>query len=176
MIRRDVKVELNEHYFEWLKSARGASTTHSEVVMVLPRPGGRTLALTKSFYPEGTYNLPSGGIDPGETPELAFAREVAEETCLDVKLDSRIGLIRHRCVYGGESLDFVSHIVLGTPSSEPAHSLDSGEGICAYLDASASELRRFAAHMRSLTGVWTGFGRFRATALDFVAEWLAGAQ
>ena len=84
MIVKSVKVELDAHYFNWLMAARGETDTRSEVIMVLPRPNGRVLTLTKSFYPTGTYNLPSGGIQPGETPEQAFLREVAEETGLHV--------------------------------------------------------------------------------------------
>lgn len=170
MIIKAVNVELDEHYFRWLKSSRGDAATHSEVVMVLPRPGQRILTLTKSFYPEGTYSLPSGGIEHGETPEAAFAREVAEETGLDIRVCHQIGRIEHHCVSGDESLGFVSHLLLGTESCEPARTRDASEHISGYLDASAAEMRKLAEHMRGLTGRWAGFGRFRATALDLVAD------
>lgn len=176
MIVKSVTVELDEHYFQWLKSARGDATTYSEVVMVLPRQYGKVLALTKSFYPVGTYSLPSGGIEPGETPELTFCREVAEETSLDVHLEDQIGRIEHMCVLGNEGLCFVSHVMLGAESDTPPSSHDADEQISAYVDASASDLFGFAERMRTLTGKWTGFGRFRATALDFVAEWLLQTQ
>lgn len=173
MIVKSVTVELDEHYFRWLQSSRGDSATHSEVVMVLPRPGEKILTLTKSFYPQGTYNLPSGGIEPGERPQLAFVREVAEEIGLGVALSRRIGRIEHHCVFGDESLHFVSHVLLGSESDGPARPHDAEEQISGYLDASVSDLRRFAEHLRSLTGRWAGFGRFRATALDFVADCVA---
>jgi 8-oxo-dGTP pyrophosphatase MutT (NUDIX family) len=163
---------LNEHQFRWLKSVRGDKGINSEVVMLLPRPGGRVLVMSKSFYPEGTYNLPSGGIEAGETPEVAFAREVVEETSLRVGLRAQVGRIEHHLVYNDEALDWASHVMLGTESSEPARPQDTGESISAYVDASASDLRRFAAHMRALPGRWIGFGRFRATALDFAADYL----
>lgn len=172
MIVKSVSVELDEHYFQWLR-ARGDRATYGEVIMLIPRHGGKVLTLTKSFYPEGTHSLPSGGIEPGETPEVAFVREVAEETGLEVDLRCEIGCIKHHCVFGDESLDFVSYVVLGTQSDGPAHPLDSEEHISGYADASASDLRQFAEHMRSLTGRWAGFGRFRATALDFVADLMA---
>lgn len=172
MIVRAVTTEINEHYFEWL-AKRGEAGIRSEVVMVLPRPDGRILTLTKSFYPKGTYNLPSGGIEAGETPELAFVREVAEETGLDVGLREIIGRIDHLCTCGSDSLVFISHIVLGTESATRSNPADPDESISAYKDASAADLRVFAQHMCALTGHWAGFGRFRATAMDFVADWLA---
>jgi len=168
-----VTIELDEHYYQWLKSARGERGTMSEVVMVLPRPGGRVLTLTKSFYPQGTYNLPSGGIEPGETPETAFTREVAEETGLDVVLRSEIGRIERHCTFGDSSLDFTSHVMLGSESDTPARPRDADESISEYVDASPADLRRFSEHMQNLTGSWAGFGRFRAVALDFVADALA---
>ncbi len=171
MIVKAVDVDLDEHYFHWLHS-RGERSSYSEVVMILPRPGDRVLTLTKSFYPEGTYNLPSGGIEPGETPELAFAREVSEETGLSVNLVGQIGRIEHHCLFDQSSLDFVSHVMLGTQTQEPAHAADPDESISGYIDASASDLARFSAHMRRMTGRWAGFGKFRATALDFAADWL----
>lgn len=166
-------VTLDEHYFRWLESRRETAGICSEVVMVLPRPEARILTLTKSFYPLGTYNLPSGGMEPGETAEVAFAREVAEETGLEVGLCCRVGRVDHHCVFDDLNLEFTSHIMLGTQSDGHASARDAQECISGYLDASASDLSRFADHMRMLTGQWAGFGAFRATALDFVADYLA---
>lgn len=175
MTVKSVAVELDAHFFNRLLTARGDMDTRSEVVMILPRNPGTILTLTKSFYPTGTFNLPSGGIHPGETPEQAFTREVAEETGLPVALQSRIGRIQHHCTFQGRSLDFTSHVMLATQSDEPPHPSDDDECISGYMDATADDLRRFADHMRSLTDRWLGFGRFRATALDFMADYLANS-
>lgn len=175
MIVKAVTIELDEHYFNWLKNSRGDMNTFSEVIMIIPRPGGKILTMAKSFYPDGVYNLPSGGIHPGETPEQAFAREIAEETCLDVALRRRIGRIERRCVLKTDSLNYTSHIMLGTESAEAPRSSDEGECISAYFDAGTDDLRVFAANMRALTGKWLGFGRFRAAALDFMADYLANS-
>ena len=172
MIVQQITQELDAHFMNRLATARGDLDTRSDVVMVLPRPGRTVLVLTKSFYPSDTYNLPSGGIHPGETPEEAFLREVAEETGLPVSVQSRIGRIKRHCFFGDTALDFTSHFILGTESTEVPHPSDDTECISGYLDANADSLRQFARNMRHMTGHWLGFGRFRATPLDFVADYL----
>ena len=47
----------------------------AEIVMVLPRPEG-ILVHTKSFYPEGTLRLPTGGVHRKEPILKAARREV----------------------------------------------------------------------------------------------------
>lgn len=175
MIVKTADVELDAHYFNMLLTSRGDLDTRSEVIMLLPRPSRKVLLLTKSFYPTGTFNLPSGGIHPGESPEEAFVREVAEETGLPVSPTSQIARIDHHCRFQGDSLDFTSHIILGTESSATPHPSDADECISAYMDAGIEDLLRFREHMLSLTGRWQGFGRFRATALEFVAGYLANS-
>lgn len=60
---------------------------------------------------DGHWTLPSGAIDPGETPQEAVIREVKEETNLDVKVTSIAGVCggrNYRHVYpGGDSAEFV---------------------------------------------------------------------
>lgn len=172
MILKSISVEVDKEYLDYMRTSRGDMDTRSEVVMVLARPGGKALTLTKSFYPSGTYNLPSGGIHPGETPEEAFAREVDEETSLPIVAQSPIARIEHQLIFGSEIVRFTSYVVLGTESSETPQPRDEGENISGYRDAGIEDLRRFAEQMRSFTGRWLGFGRFRATALELVADYL----
>lgn len=176
MIVKSISVELDKHYFNRLLTARGELDTRSGVVMVLRRPGDRVLVLTKSFFPPGIYNLPTGGIHPGETPEQAFSREVIEETGLPSVPLQMIGRLDEHCTLGDRALDFRHYFILGSETSETAHPADNdSESISGYADASAEDLRRFAAEMSKLAGDWLGFGRFRAPALDFVADWLVSS-
>ncbi len=63
-----------------------------------PRPGaygvlvrdGRVL-ITFQAVPDAEYQLPGGGIDPGESPISALHREVFEETGWSVKVERRLG-------------------------------------------------------------------------------------
>ena len=59
---------------------------------ILPR-GGRLL-LTWQAEPEPEFQLPGGGIDPGESPIAALHREVWEETGWAIAAPRRIGAFR----------------------------------------------------------------------------------
>src|SRR5689334_2752741 len=59
---------------------------YGEVCMVIRRKNGRILTMTKTFYPKGTYRLPTGGINHGESIFNALLRETQEETGLVVEV------------------------------------------------------------------------------------------
>src|SRR5579884_1910415 len=56
---------------------------HSGAVVVIVRPEPDTLLLVRQYrHPLGRdhWEVPAGGMDPGETPEAAAIRELREET------------------------------------------------------------------------------------------------
>ncbi|MEM8632708.1 MAG: NUDIX hydrolase [Pseudomonadota bacterium] len=92
-------------------------------------PRGRTLLLTHQAEPEPEFQLPGGGIDPGETPIEALHREVREETGWRIAPLRRLGLYR-RFTYMPEYdlwAEKLCHIYLARPvrphgaPSEPGH-------------------------------------------------------
>lgn len=56
------------------------------------RPGGRA----------GVWALPKGLVGPGEHPEAAAAREVAEETGVEARLAGKLGDVRYVYTWEGE--------------------------------------------------------------------------
>lgn len=55
---------------------------------------GRDILTTHQAEPIPEYQLPGGGIDPGEQPVAALHREVFEETGWSIAIDRRIGAFR----------------------------------------------------------------------------------
>ncbi|MFW2588358.1 NUDIX domain-containing protein [Sagittula sp. SSi028] len=62
------------------------------VYVMLPRDGALLLTLQSTPYPE--FQLPGGGIDPGESPLQALHREVFEETGWKIAEPVRLGAFR----------------------------------------------------------------------------------
>ncbi len=53
---------------------------------------GRDLLITEATVPDVEFQLPGGGIDPGEHPIPALHREVEEETGWRVAVQRRVGV------------------------------------------------------------------------------------
>ncbi|MEP5762466.1 MAG: NUDIX hydrolase [Litoreibacter sp.] len=62
---------------------------------------GAGVLLTHQSQPHSEFQLPGGGIDPGESPLQALYREVLEETGYTVHAPRRLGAYR-RFVFMGE--------------------------------------------------------------------------
>ncbi|WP_375174077.1 NUDIX domain-containing protein [Pseudooceanicola sp.] len=62
------------------------------VYAILPRGG--TLLLTHQEEPVPEFQLPGGGIDPGESPLRALHREVFEETGWHIAAPRRVGVFK----------------------------------------------------------------------------------
>jgi 8-oxo-dGTP diphosphatase len=95
---------------------------------ILPR--GAELLLTHQAAPIPEFQLPGGGIDPGESPLSALFREVLEETGWRIARPRRLGAFR-RFTYMPEYdlwAEKLCHIYLAAPvrqvmvPPEPGHS------------------------------------------------------
>jgi len=145
--------------------------------MVIPRPGGRILLCSKSFYPAEIYRLPTGGIKPGETPEQAFIRECREETGLECQIHSYLGRIDYILARCEERRPFASHVFLAQPTSEKICPQDGGEQFSGWREVEPRFLYEAAAQLEGLVLTrpeWGDWGRFRSIAHKFVAEKLKG--
>jgi len=61
-------------------------------------------AIRPNGKPEGTWALPKGLIDPGETGAATAVREVEEETGLSARLEEKLGDVRYVYTRGGERI------------------------------------------------------------------------
>lgn len=62
---------------------------------LLVRDGAMLLTFQRA--PEPEFQLPGGGIDPGESPQTALHREVYEETGWTIGTPRRLGVYRRFC-------------------------------------------------------------------------------
>jgi NAD+ diphosphatase len=78
----------------WVREAVDGSgqmwpRTDPAVIMLVadgvPGPEGRALFGRQAVWPEGRYSTLAGFVEPGESAEMAVAREVAEETGVTVR-------------------------------------------------------------------------------------------
>lgn len=80
-------------------------------------PSGRDLLVTHQDKPIPEFQLPGGGIDPGESPLHALYREVIEETGWKISAPRKIGVFR-RFTYMPEYnlwAEKICHIYIANP-------------------------------------------------------------
>lgn len=90
-------------------------TARPGVYAILPR--GRRMLVTYQDAPHHEYQLPGGGIDPGESVLTALHREVFEETGWRIAAPRRFGCYR-RFAYMPEYdlwAEKICHIYIATP-------------------------------------------------------------
>jgi 8-oxo-dGTP diphosphatase len=78
---------------------------------------GRLLVIRRGHPPAaGTWTLPGGRVEPGESQERACVRELLEETGLEVEIDHIVGRVE-RAAPGGETYvidDYACRVIGGT--------------------------------------------------------------
>lgn len=143
-----------------------------EVCMVMRRPNGRLLTASKIFYPEGTYRLMTGGVEPGERVLDALLRETYEETGLHIAIRRLLAVVAYRSAEtdsGSEPCFFTVAFLLDERGGTLG-ATDPNERLLGYREVAPEELPTIAEHLDALPDVhdeiladnWRDWGRFRA--------------
>lgn len=156
-----IGLEVGIIFFYELKSAE-------EVVMVFRRPGGSVLLMTKSFYPEDVYRLPTGKMRDGESPDSAVIREIEEETGFVSMQPVCLGKVEYEFKCCAALANFTSHVYLISETKKWPEPKDEEEYISGFEEIPVSSLPEIAEELRNLAGKWSDWGKFRAIVHDFV--------
>jgi 8-oxo-dGTP pyrophosphatase MutT (NUDIX family) len=151
---------------------------YGEVCMVVRRPSGRLLTMTKTFYPRGVSRLPTGGINHGEPILAALLRETLEETGLQVELQRFLAAVAYHTgnVQGAPvfyTFAFLLDEVGGTLGTS-----DEAERVEAFYEVEPTSLPELAARLEQvedtysteIDGRWRDWGYFRAVIHRMVWE------
>jgi ADP-ribose pyrophosphatase YjhB (NUDIX family) len=143
---------------------------YGEVCMVVRRPNGRLLTMTKTFYPRGVSRLPTGGINHGEPILAALLRETLEETGLQVELRSFLAAVAYHTRKAQDAPVFYTFAFLLDEMGGTLGALDEAERVEAFYEVEPASLPELAARLEQvediysteIDGRWRDWGYFRA--------------
>ncbi len=155
---------------------------YGEVCMVVRRPTGRLLTMTKTFYPRDAYRLLTGGIHHGEPVFAALLRETHEETGLQVEVRRFLAAAAYRITSTGETPVFYTFAFLLDEVSGTLGVLDESEQLEDFREITPDALPALASSLEGLSsqystridGNWGDWGQFRAVIHRLVWEALQG--
>ncbi len=164
---QQVTVAVAPHQVDWIAQDHGRQ---AEVIFVLCSPRGEVLLVNKAVYPAGTYRLPTGGLQAGETPQEAAIREIYEETGYRVAEPRLLGVVDYTMHWTDQPGDaaFVSYVFTAEVDSAQAPSAVQMGEVDGYRWVPAQELDAVATHLRNLPQDWVYWGRFRAVSYEFI--------
>ena len=102
-------------------------TRSGAMAVVLSEDRQKVLLLRREVFI--LWDLPGGGIEPGEDPASAAVRECSEETGYAIEIEKYVGRYLHQSVYGRgdqQTHAFRAHIIGGT--SRPSYLETTGMG------------------------------------------------
>jgi 8-oxo-dGTP diphosphatase len=165
--RLELSATSKAHWWRVLEQDRRA-----EVVLIVPRPGGRVLLISKPDYPAGTFRLPTGGVGLEEEVLTAAARELFEETGLALRPQRLLGVVDWTFTHHGLQKRFASYLCLFPLTQAAVRTTDARENISAYRELDLDQLDSIIAHLRKLPAEWRSWGEQRAVPHELVSELL----
>lgn len=161
----------HQEHFEYWKDTIEKKKRRGEVALVIRNQSNQILLHTKSYYPDNTYRLLTGGIDQNEAVLMAFQREIFEETGFTATAEKLIAVLLYKFSFQNQVLTFPSFIFEIEPDNPEPHSQDEKEQITDFKWVLYSNLDKVAAHLRALEKGWRDWGHMRAIVHDIVYQW-----
>lgn len=135
----------------------------AEAIYVLKLPAGNTLLHRKDDYPAGTFRLPGGGVELGESPLSAAVREAWEETGLATQPVAFLAYMGARLHHSGGTVPMPNFVFLLEPDDpDPVPVPSAEEGIAEFHRLHWSRLTGIAEQLASLGSSWRSWGIYRA--------------
>lgn len=152
----------------------------AEVCMAIRRPSRKLLAISKPFYANGVFRLPTGGLEAGEGIIQSLDRELWEETGLEVEVTRFLAWIRYTMPGKGASTKETVFNTFAFLLDEVGGSLEvhDEEEPLIFREISIHELLALAEDLDRLPDTptpemddtWRSWGRFRAIAQRVVHD------
>ncbi len=145
---------------------------HAREVLFLPRTASTLYLQRKPTYPEGVYRIAGGGVEGAETPFEALEREFEEEAGLaPERANCRLltTLVYNAEVDEGAFVSYLYQVRLG-PAQEIPPILAADGSLVHWREFTPRELPAVAAKLRAAGGWRSGWGDFRAAAVDAFEE------
>ncbi len=151
---------------------------YGEVCMVIRRPNGRLLTMTKTHYPKDSYRLPTGGVNHGESILAALLRETQEETGLQVEVKRFLAIGAYRITNVSDTPVFYTFAFLLDELGGTLATIDEDEQVAGFLEVAPADLPKLADELDHLGQQfstefgtsWGTWGQFRAVIHRLVYE------
>jgi len=103
--------EMKEPEWTNLRGSQAHGRAHDVTLFVFHK--GRLAVIAKHNYPPGLYRAPSGGVLPGETMAEGIAREMMEETGLEIRVKSYVLRVHVDFIHRKARIAWTTHVFTG---------------------------------------------------------------
>jgi len=159
------KHELNlghDNFAHWHRILVEKQNRRGEIAFAIANEDNNYLVHTKSFYPNGIYRIPTGGIKVEEPVVDAFQRELLEETGFSSPPEKLFGVILYVFKYAGQQLPFASYLFKVRVKNEEPLPQDSDEDISGFKWVDLDGIARIVKNLKNIGGGWQDWGRMRS--------------
>jgi len=103
--------EMGEREWTVLRGSQAHGRAHDVTLFVFNK--GRLAVIAKHNYPSGLYRAPSGGVLPGETMAEGIAREMMEETGLEIRVRNYVLRVHVDFTHRMAKIAWTTHVFTG---------------------------------------------------------------